>query len=68
MIWLQQLQDVLLPTFQATKPWMSSNAQNKLVSESQAYPVILLTLKYFLHWYSHGNPKIKIAQGKMSNI
>ena len=68
MIWLQWLQDALLPTFQATKPWMSSSAQNKLVSESQAYPVILLTLKYFLQWYSHGNPQIKIAQGKMSNI
>ena len=47
---------------------MPSNAQNKLVSESQAYQVILLTLKYFLQWYSHGNLKIKIAQGKMSNI
>ena len=65
MIWLEQLQDILLPPFQATKP---SSAQNKLVSENQAYPVILLTLKYFLQWYSHGNPQIKIAQGKMSNI
>ena len=68
MIWFKQLQDVLLPTFQATKPWMSSNAQNKLVSGRQAYEDIFLTIKYFLQFYSHGKPKIKISQGKMSNI
>ena len=54
MIRFAPLQDVLLPTFQVTKLWMSINSQNKLVSERQAYTDFLLTINYFLQFYSHG--------------